>query len=559
MSNRNIYGGYTATSGNADGNSVGISGTVDGNVYGGRANTSGGASGNSVDFSGNLIFAGGYITGGYARIGNAVNNSVTIRQSAVLPTDAGLRGGVANAGYDAFSGNKLTVEPRSLALAYVNGFEHYELALPAGFSSGGTLITVTSGAVWSTILNNPLNESQLAKFTIHADNADPLKKAGDYFTVISNTDMVTSGQKYQSTATGLRGIGVQYTYNLENQSARLPGSPEALIATITGVDVNPQTRSMTHVSTGPAVFLNQGADFIVNQGIDAALGATAICPDGNCGDGRLPVRVFALSGVNKTRQKAGGHVDVEGLNLMGGLSLGNDSCELPLTLALFIEYGDGDYDSHADISRDRNVDGKGDLSYFGGGILGKAEQLFGGLYVEGSFRYGRYESEFRNSDFYVPSYLGGTLPKFDIDGDYYGAHAGLGYVFGLEDMKLDTSVKYLWTRLEGDSVDVLGDRFRFNDLDSHRLQTGARLMWNLEEHMVAPYVGARYEYEFDGEASGSVQGFSLPETDMKGSTGIFDAGIKVGGQDAVSFDLGLTGTIGQRQSLGGHASVSWDF
>ena len=287
----------------------------------------------------------------------------------------------------------------------------------------------------------------------------------------------------------------------------------------------------------------------------------AICPDGNCEDGELPVRLFALGSYNSTRQKASGHVDVDGVNLMAGVSLGNDSCETPLTLALFAEWGEGDYTSRGNVSGNGRLKGKGDLEYYGGGILARTDKVAGDLYLEGSFRLGRYNSEYKSGDFYVPSYLGGRLPKVEVDGMYYGAHAGLGYVFALGDSaKLDTSVKYLWTRLEGDNVTVLGDRFKFDDVDSHRVQAGGRVLWEMENKLFAPYLGARYEYEFDGKAGGTVQGFRIPKTDMKGSTGLFDAGVKMRlRQDTVTLDFGVTGTVGQREGIGGHALLSWNF
>ena len=259
-----FYGGYAIGGGNTNNNTVFVSGTlpaIDGVVYGGYTDT-GNANGNSVDFSGTLI--DGTITGGRTGSGQqAVNNSVTIRSSAVLGTDTWLRGSGGTPSVDGFSGNKLTIEPMSAPMQFgqVNRFEYYDLTLPAGFSAGNTLITITGGT--DTILNNAANPGQLAKFTLNTTSGTPLMKAGDYFTVISNTDMATPGQKYESAATGLRGIGVQYTYDLENQTT-IGATPAALIATVTGVSANPETKPMTHVNTGTAVFLNQAADFVVN-------------------------------------------------------------------------------------------------------------------------------------------------------------------------------------------------------------------------------------------------------------------------------------------------------
>ena len=201
------------------------------------------------------------------------------------------------------------------------------------------------------------------------------------------------------------------------------------------------------------------------------------------------------------------------------------------------------------------------MSYIGGGLMGKAEQLTGNLYVDGSFRFGRAKSDYQTHNFDVPEYLGDRLPKFDLDGNYYGAHLGVGYIFEMtETVKLDLGARYLWTRLEGDSVKLLGDRFEFDDIDSHRLQAGGRLTWDVQDTLASPYFGAWYEYEFDGKAGGRVEGLKINGTDMKGSSGLLEAGVKLRpATEGPVFDLGVTGSFGQRESIGGHAGLRWDF
>lgn len=202
------------------------------------------------------------------------------------------------------------------------------------------------------------------------------------------------------------------------------------------------------------------------------------------------------------------------------------------------------------------------LSYYGAGLMGKAEQLLGkNLYAEGSLRFGRSKSEYNSHDFYVPQHLGGSLPEFDLESTYYGVHLGVGYVFDINDsVKLDTSAKYLWTHLEGDSVTLLGDRFNFDDIDSHRLQVGGRLSWVTSSGKATPYIGAKYEYEFDGKAGGSVRGFKIESSDTKGSSGLLEAGVKLHTSlERLFIDLGVNGSFGQRESIGGHVALRWDF
>jgi|GEM_PF-1122669 len=553
---QSVYGGYSSGTGQVSGNSLKISGRIGQGLYGGFSNGAGDVTDNTIDFSGTLGAA--YLIGGAATAGQATNNSLTIGQSAQIDNGARLFGGYLTKGgnYDVFSGNSLVVDIRpALTLAQLDNFENYELTLPAGFGVNDTLITVTDGP---THLNSQTDNGRTAKFTLHMPSGLPLKKVGDYFTVINDTAMYGGGQ-YKVTGSGQMGLGVHYEYALENQSSIAPA--EALIATITRAAADPDTRALMDVGLGPALFLTQGADFAVNRGLEAAIGTRLLNRAEDCGTGDWSKRLFGLVGFSSSRQDTGGQVNADGLNMMVGLSLGNNSCTLPLTLALFLEGGKGDYDSDAHVKGGRDINGRGDLSYFGGGLMGKAEQLAGNLYLEGSFRFGRSESEYQSDNFDVPQNLGGVLPKFDFKSNYFGAHVGLGYVFEVnESLQLDTSVKYLWQRLEGDNATILGDRFHFDDIDSHRIQVGGRLSWNVPYDRAAPYVGAWYEYEFDGKAGGRIHGLRMPGTDLKGSTGLLEAGVRVPtGAGGSLLDIGLNGSFGQRESLGGHAALRWEF
>lgn len=550
-----VIGGQSDGAGTVSGNSLKIFGTIGENVYGGFSNGTGNVTGNTIDFSGTI--GNKYLGAGMSTNGEATGNSLTIRQSANIGAGASLLGGYSYVlgVYDVFSGNTLTIENRGvMTFAEVNNFEYYNLTLPTVFGAGDTLISVTS----VTHLNNEQNIGQLAQFNINTAGDAPLKNVGDYFTVIDNTDM-HGGAKYENTAWGLQGIGVRYDYVLENQSAVAP--PQELIATITRAGANPDTGGLLYGNLGSGVFLNQGADFAIDRGMDAAIGAQLIGRDESCGRGGWSRRLFGVAGFGTNKQDTGGSVDVKGLNLLLGMSLGNNSCDHPLTAALFLEGGRGKYDGRAEVSGGADINSRGDLSYFGGGVMGKAEQLLGNLYLEGSFRFGRSKSEYKDGDFYVPQYLGGVLPEFDIEGNYLGAHLGLGYVFEInESMKLDTSVKYLWSRLEGDSVAILGDRFHFDDIDSHRLQAGGRLSWATESRKAEPYVGAWYEHEFDGKAGGTVRGLKIPGSDTKGSSGLLEAGVKLHtSQGGPLIDIGLSGAFGQREGFGGHAALRWEF
>jgi hypothetical protein len=91
----------------------------------------------------------------------------------------------------------------------------------------------------------------------------------------------------------------------------------------------------------------------------------------------------------------------------------------------------------------------------------------------------------------------------------------------------------------------------FEAVNSHRLRGGTRLAYAVSEQ-VSPYVGAAYEYEFDGKAGASVYG--LPVVDapsVKGGTGIAELGLnlKPNPDSPVPLDLGVQGYTGKREGV----------
>lgn len=540
--NNDVYGSYSAD-GNATHNTVEVSGSVANDIYGGFT-WNGDASNNNITVSGT---AENSITGGYSMNGNAINNTININRNAQLASSVQLVGG--NSTNDSFSGNTLNLNKWTGTVNQLQNFEHYSITLPESFKENDTVINISGST--STLLNNPNNPSQKANFIIN-NVVGVLVNTGDKFTVISNTAM-SDNSIYQVMNQGLQGIGVQYDYSLANA-----GNGTPLEFTILQTRVNPQTKSLQQVRNASASFLNTSADFVINQGLKAASYAQLLTPSNEDSWG---LGIFAIGGGSSVKQKTGSHVDVDGVNFIAGLSISNHNLVTPVTLSAFFEAGDGNYNSYNDFAGAPKVTADGDVSYKGGGVMGKLENLVGNLYLEGSFRFGRYKSDYSSGNFYVPGYLGGVLPKFDLNSNYYSAHAGLGYVFDLsESLKVDTALKYLWSYLDGSNVTLLGDKFQFDDMNSHRLQAGGRLFWNMQNKIVSPYIGAWYEYEFDGKSTGSVQGFVLPETELKGSTGIFEAGLTVRPNESpLEIDLVINGLTGRREGIGGYATLNWKF
>jgi autotransporter-associated beta strand protein len=302
-------------------------------------------------------------------------------------------------------------------------------------------------------------------------------------------------------------------------------------------------------------FANQGLDFILNRGFGSALAATS-------GQG-FRFGSFGGLGGGWSRYNTGSHVDVSGMSLLAGLALGNDIAGGRVTLGTFFEGGWGNYTSHNSFSASASVGGKGDTSYYGGGVLGRydlTEGALSGLYFDASARMGRAETDFRTGDIQYNGWKSG----FDSSALYYGLHGGFGYVWlipGLDNRgSLDLSAKLLWTRQEGDSLTVYQDRLRFQDADSLRTRLGGRFTYTVNEY-VAPYAGVYWEHEFDGKLRASVNGQSLSSPSLEGDTGMGEFGFSLKPSQTLplSFDLGVQGYTGMREGVTGSLQIKFEF
>ena len=104
-----------------------------------------------------------------------------------------------------------------------------------------------------------------------------------------------------------------------------------------------------------------------------------------------------------------------------------------------------------------------------------------------------------------------------------------------------------------------GEDYTFDSVNSHRLRLGLRYT-----HRDSPashvYAGLAFEYEFDGEARASFQGYSTPSPSLKGASGMLEIGYRFALKGAkVSYDFNMTGWQGRREGVSGSANVKWMF
>lgn len=322
-----------------------------------------------------------------------------------------------------------------------------------------------------------------------------------------------------------------------------------LIATLGSTLAADEASVLNASMLGGLAFNLQGADLIAREGMEAAVRSAQL--DNNHA-------VFAAL----TRSSLDyGAVDVDGTNMLAGLAWRSTTGAGNLTYGVFAEHGDGSYDTYANING-TSLHGEGDTDYTGGGILARMD--FNGSenghgYLEASGRVGNADTDYTNSglrDAY------GRAASYSMDGTYYGAHIGAGYVQKLDEKSsIDWYGKLLWARLQGGSADLsTGEHLTFDDADSLRLRIGGR--WNYAaSDFVSYYAGLGYEYEFDGEASGFTNGLALGDEDLTGGSGVAELGIsfKPSKNSPFSLELNLAGFTGEREGFRGGVEAVYTF
>lgn len=403
--------------------------------------------------------------------------------------------------------------------------------IPTTMSGGSTLLTVTGAA---DIGGSTVN--------VGIEGGSSSLRKGDTITLINATSLAGTPANTIANGHGMQGVSLLYDFTLSTNANQL-------LATLAGTDVNPQTKALSEGRLGGMAFVTQGADILTGTGMQSMQIAA---------EGTNSTSGFGLIQGSTQRIKTGSHVDVDGLSLLAGVATPHAFNQENLTAAAFFEAGWGNYDSYNSFANAASVYGNGDTSYYGVGIMGKLD-MSNGFYTDSSLRVGRVETDFNSGDMRNP--ITGQAANYDSKSTYYGASISLGKIIPLDEQKrLDIYGRYLWTRMNSENVTVVGDRFNFDAINSHRVRAGVRYL-NLLNTTNSFYVGAAYDYEFDGDANGSVHGYRLESPSLKGGTGIFELGVTARPQDneRLSIDMGINGYVGQREGVAGSVKVNYVF
>ncbi|MDR1038931.1 MAG: autotransporter-associated beta strand repeat-containing protein [Deltaproteobacteria bacterium] len=340
-------------------------------------------------------------------------------------------------------------------------------------------------------------------------------------------------------------------------TAGLTRDAHSLYASIAELRAAPEGKALAEGFMAGLTLINQGADLVAGQGTREAAKAAERA---EVSDGRRFGAFGFLSG-GRSRHDTGSRVEVSGLSLVTGLSIGEELTPGRLTLGAVIEYGNGSYDTYNSFAA-ASIRGTGHGDYLGGGILGRMD--FAGIgrgrfYAEASGRIGRLNNRYENSELRDEQ---GNGADYDFSAAYYGAHAGIGYLLHATDKtSLDLYGNFFWTRLEGDTVTLdSNDSVTFDAADSLRLRGGARFSSAVNEY-VSPHIGLAYEHEFSGTAKSTTYGLPIDAPSLEGGTGIGEIGLSVMPSSIIplTFELGVQGYMGKRKGVTVSLQIKYEF
>ena len=259
--------------------------------------------------------------------------------------------------------------------------------------------------------------------------------------------------------------------------------------------------------------------------------------------------VAASLGGGSSRYETGSHVSTRNWNAAVGVGAKKETEKGTLQYGIFGEYGKASYTLHSDAGKS-----DGDAHYAGGGILAKWTNKHD-VYAEASFRLGRVSD---NANDLLRDGAGNAY-GYDIDANYFGAHVGVGKVFNYKGGKsLDVYGKFFYTRRDGAEFDAV-QHYKLDSVSSSVLRIGARYgsndkKWNW-------YGGLAYEYEFDGEAKGTVNGTAIRAASIKGSSVRGEIGMRMDATKTNPWqtDISIYGYGGKHRGFGGNVSVAYTF
>ncbi len=326
----------------------------------------------------------------------------------------------------------------------------------------------------------------------------------------------------------------------EGEGAASLSGKDLIFRTKTGAGVSEQTHKTVMATEAGVTALTVGNDYM-SKALDGMGDVANVSPDGST--------VGAAIGGGKNRYETGSHVNVNSWNAAVAVGAKREMKNGSLEYGVFGEYGKANFTLHSDAGR-----GDGDARYAGGGLVAKWTNKHD-VYTEASFRLGRLSES--SSDI-MRDGLGNTY-GYDVHANYYGAHVGVGKIFRYNGGRsLDVYGKYFYTKRNGVEFDAV-QHYNLDSVASSVLRIGARYgttdkKWNW-------YGGLAYEYEFDGEAEGVVNGVAIRAASIKGSSVRGEIGLRMNATKTNPWqtDISIYGYGGKHRGFGGNVNVAYMF
>ena len=314
-----------------------------------------------------------------------------------------------------------------------------------------------------------------------------------------------------------------------------------ILRTKTSAGVSEQTHKAVMAVDANMALLATGNEY-VGQVLTGLGDPANVAPDGTT--------VGAAIGGGWNRYDTGSHVNVNSWNAAVGIGAKRDLKNGSLEYGLFGEYGKGNYKLHSEAGT-----GKGDAHYAGGGLLAKWTNKHD-VYAEASFRLGRMSDSAND----LLRDGAGNAYGYDVHANYFGAHVGVGKIFRYNGGKsLDVYGKFFYTKRDGVEFDAK-QHYNLDSVASSVLRIGARYgttdkKWNW-------YGGLAYEYEFDGDAKGTVNNTTaIRSASIKGSSVRGEIGMRMEATktNPWQMDISLYGYGGKHRGFGGNVNVAYTF
>ena len=597
-----VYGGWNSN-GETTGNFIYVNGTVSGGVTAGYT-LSGDAAGNEVLVEGGTVLD--HLYGGYTALGSATGNVITVKGGTVNAemvggyddgtatyntvtlydsarfTGSDIYGGKnGGSSTDVFTRNTFNVYGQIDAASLQNfqNLNFYDVAEDKASVdlSRSAVIGDGKSSMTNVFIGNLRNqEGDIAEeyVLIHTPTASSSYTGTNLY--VNGDTVVTIGPDgsyvpYSGTvandgtmdnATGSTGMTKSQTLTkgfLTFEVDYFIKNGQDLIARWkkdAPVDINPETEEFTASRQASAALMDEGADFVAGEGIDRALQASQCLPGEPCG-----AKAFVAVNGGYSTYKAGTTFDMSYGNMLAGIARQCKIGPVGYLAGVFFETGLSRFHSEYEPDDSRSIDSEGHDYYYGAGALAKVflnRDLLKGLYAEGSIRYGLMMGDWQSHDIQSD----GQTADWDGRAPYLTAHGGLGYMWDVTDnVTADVYAKYFWGHLWGDDGTICGQQFEFDDIYSSRVRTGARLNFKKDETF-SWYLGGAWEHQFDSKSRGTIYGYDVPSTDLRGNTAIAEAGVffKPAADSDFSFMLGTTGYFGEkREGVTGHLQVRYEF